>query len=102
MLLRLVQNLARKLKPSSALHELSLFLNKDGPVWLTVKSLTRNLNEEKINYAIICGLAVYQHGYERTTRDCDILLSKTVNTLLSMNKYLSECDYFLFRIMRSL
>jgi hypothetical protein len=51
---------------------------------------------------IIGGLAVYAHGYERTTRDCDILLSKTVNMFLSINKYLSEYDYFLIRITRNL
>jgi len=102
MSLNLAQNLAQKLKPNVAFRELSKFLNKDGPIWLTIKSLTHNLNDEKINYAVIGGLAVYQHGYERTTRNCDILLAKAVNTLLPINKYLSECDYFLFRIMRNL
>jgi hypothetical protein len=61
------------LKPRFALRELSLFLNKDGPVWLTIKSLSNHLKDEKIDYAVIGGLAVYTHGYERTTIDCDIL-----------------------------
>jgi len=61
------------LKPRSALRELSLFLNKDGPVWLTIKSLSNHLKDEKIDYAAIGGLAVYTQSYERTTIDCDIL-----------------------------
>ena len=71
--------LIQKFKGRSALRELSLFLNKNGPVWLTVQSLCKQLKNENIDYAVIGGLAVYIHGYERTTHDCDILLAKAVN-----------------------
>ncbi len=67
------------LKPGSAFRKLSLFLNKDGPLWLTIKSLSNHLKDEKINYAVIDGLAVHTHGYQRTTNDYSILLAKTVN-----------------------
>ena len=93
---------AQTLKPRSVLREISMLLNKDGPVWLTIKSLTSQLKNENINYAVIGGLAVYQHGYERTTPDCDILLPKVVNMFLSINQYLTNYDYFLIRIMRHL
>jgi hypothetical protein len=69
----------RNLKPISVFRELSLFLNKEGPVWLSIKSITKDLKHEKIDYAVIGGLAVYAHGYRRTTDDCDILLAKSVN-----------------------
>ncbi len=68
--------MTRNLKPISAsvFRELSRFLNKDGPVQLSIRSITKDLKEEKIDYAVIGGLAVYAHGYEKTTHDCDILL----------------------------
>ncbi|CAF3856067.1 unnamed protein product [Rotaria magnacalcarata] len=70
------KSLTQKLKSRSVFQDLSMFLNKDGPVWLTIKSLTNGLESHKVDYAIIGGLAVYAHGYERTTTGCDILLSK--------------------------
>lgn len=66
-----MSSIIRSLKPISAsvFHELSRFLNKDGPVQLSIKSITKDLKEKKIYYAVIGGLAVYAHGYERTTHD---------------------------------
>ena len=63
---------------SSPIVRLSMFHNKTGTVWLTLKNLTNEMKRENIDYAIIGGLAVYHHGYERTTTDCDFLLTKTV------------------------
>ena len=67
-----------------------MFLDKDGPVWYTIRSLAQHLKHEKINYAVIGGLAVYEHGYERTTRDCDILLSKAVSLFLSISYWMGS------------
>jgi hypothetical protein len=75
----LSKHLIQNFKLKSPLRDLSMFLNKDGPVWLTIRSLAKHLKDEKVSYAVVGGLAVYAHGYERTTRDCDILLSKAVN-----------------------
>ncbi|CAF2147006.1 unnamed protein product [Rotaria magnacalcarata] len=72
----LPKTFTQKLKSKSFIRDLSMFLNKDGPIWLTIKSLAHDLESHKVDYAIIGGLAVYAHGYERTTTDCDILLSK--------------------------
>lgn len=55
-----------------------MFHNKTGTVWLTLKNLTNEMKRENIDYVIIGGLAVYHHGYERTTTDCNFLLTKTV------------------------
>jgi len=76
----------------SRFRELSLFLNKEGPVWLSIKSITKDLKHEKIDYAVIGGLAVCTHGYQRTTHNCDILLAKSVNIFLTIRNYLSKCD----------
>ena len=76
---------------SSVLRELSRFLNKDGPVWLSIRSLAKDLKKEKIDYAVIGGLAVYTHGYERTTNHCDILLAKSVNIFLTIRNVIHFC-----------
>lgn len=59
-------------------RRLSMFLNKSGPVWATVRSLADQLRDGSINYAVIGGLAVFSQGYERTTNDIDILLARSV------------------------
>jgi hypothetical protein len=33
---------------------------------MAIKSITRDLKHEKIDYAVIGGLGVYVHGYRRT------------------------------------
>ncbi|XP_037035126.1 uncharacterized protein LOC119073639 [Bradysia coprophila] len=58
------------------LVKLSLFHDKRGPVWATLKILTDTLKRHNINYAVVGGVAVHIHGYERLTNDCDILLAK--------------------------
>jgi hypothetical protein len=80
------------MKTRSVFQELSLFLNKSGPVWMAIKSITRDLKHENIDYAVIGGLAVYAHGYRRTTHDCDILLAKSVNIFLTIQNYLFKFD----------
>lgn len=64
---------------NSPIVQLSMFHNKTGPIWLTLKKITDDLKKNKIDHTVIGGIAVYQHGYERSTRDCDLLLTKAVN-----------------------
>jgi hypothetical protein len=45
-----------------------------GQVVLTAKKMAEHLKQLGVPYAIIGGLAVYQHGYPRTTKDVDILI----------------------------
>lgn len=63
---------------NSPFVKLSIFHDKRGPVWQALKILVEELDRNKIDYAIVGGLAVYNHGYERTTNNCDVLLSKKV------------------------
>lgn len=37
--------------------------------------LVRRLNQAGITYAVVGGMAVYAHGYKRTTQDVDLLLT---------------------------
>lgn len=65
----------------SPLARLSMFHDKTGAVWLTLNRITEEMKKENIDYAIIGGLAVYHHGYERSTNDCDFLLTKSVEDI---------------------
>lgn len=76
-----------KLLSDSSLLRLSLYHNKRGPVWADFKTLTDALQKHKISYAVIGGLAVYAHGFERLTNDCDILLSKEVSDHFFISVY---------------
>lgn len=58
-----------------------MFHDNRGPVWSALKLITNQLEEDQIDYAVTGGLAVYEHSYERITGDCDILLTKAVNTM---------------------
>lgn len=48
---------------------------KEGAVFKTMRRLAKRLEEEKIPYAIIGGMALAAHGYVRMTLDVDILLT---------------------------
>lgn len=48
---------------------------KQGVVYNTLERLARRLNEEQIPYAIVGGMALNLHDYERMTRDIDILMT---------------------------
>ncbi|HJW82815.1 MAG TPA: hypothetical protein VJ754_00795 [Anaerolineae bacterium] len=52
-----------------------LFARK-GNVFESLRRLARRLEEEGIPYALIGGLALILHGYERFTRDVDIVLTR--------------------------
>lgn len=51
------------------------FFMKEGAVFKTMRRLAKRLEEEKIPYAIIGGMALAAHGYVRMTLDVDILLT---------------------------
>jgi hypothetical protein len=46
---------------------------KRGDVYETMNRLTRRLDEEHIPYAVIGGMALAAHGFERLTSDVDLL-----------------------------
>jgi hypothetical protein len=47
---------------------------RQGDVYDTLRRLARRLNEEGLNYAVIGGMAVVEHGSRRTTEDIDVLM----------------------------
>jgi hypothetical protein len=58
------------------LKEASDFYMTNGDVFTTLRNLTRRLEEEKIPYALIGGMALAAHGFIRMTQDVDILMTR--------------------------
>jgi hypothetical protein len=58
------------------LKEASNFYMSRGDVYTTLQNLTRHLDEEKIPYALVGGLALAAHGFVRMTQDVDILMTR--------------------------
>jgi hypothetical protein len=58
------------------LREADRFFMRQGPVWSSLKRLTRRLADEGIDYAVMGALALVGHGYERLTVDVDVLITR--------------------------
>ncbi len=58
------------------LREASNYYMSRGDVYTTLENLTRRLDEEKIPYALVGGLALAAHGFVRMTQDVDILMTR--------------------------
>jgi len=58
------------------LREIDLFFQKKDRVHQTMRRTAKRLERARISYAVVGGLALNAHGYERTTNDVDLLLSR--------------------------
>lgn len=58
------------------LKEASNYYMARGDVFTTLQNLTRRLEEEKIPYALVGGLALAAHGFVRMTQDVDLLMTR--------------------------
>jgi len=58
------------------LREASNYYMARGDVFTTLQNLTRRLEEEKIPYALVGGLALAAHGFVRMTQDVDVLMTR--------------------------
>lgn len=61
---------------SEILRQVDEFFMNQSPVQNTMRNLARRLAEEKIDYAVIGGMALALHGFVRPTQDVDLLMSK--------------------------
>jgi hypothetical protein len=59
----------------AAIREAASFFMRTDPVHQTLRSVTSRLRELEVPYAVVGGMALVAHGYDRTTVDVDILLS---------------------------
>lgn len=62
--------------PRWALSESSLYFDEKGAVQQTLRKITQRLNDLNIPYAVVGGLALFQHGHRRFTEDVDLLVTK--------------------------
>lgn len=53
----------------------SRFFVNEGGVYDTLRRLARAFDEERLDYAVIGGMAVVAHGYRRLTEDVDVLVT---------------------------
>lgn len=58
---------------NDTLREASEFFAKRGRIYDTLDNVTRRLDDEGIEYALVGALALVAHGYERFTIDVDLL-----------------------------
>ena len=47
---------------------------REGDVYDTLRRLARRLDEERMDYVVVGGMALVEHGYRRTTEDIDIVM----------------------------
>jgi hypothetical protein len=67
------------MSPSSlglSLYELDQFFMEQGKIFQTLQRLSKCLPENGIDYAIVGGIALFYHGYKRSTQDINVLLTK--------------------------
>ncbi len=60
---------------ANTLREASQFYAARGGVYDTLRRLTRRLNAEKMQYALVGGMALAAHGFVRMTQDVAILMT---------------------------
>jgi len=60
---------------AAALREVGRFFMKDDAVHDTLKRIADRLSEAGIAYAVIGGMALVAHGYDRTTLDVDVVVT---------------------------
>lgn len=67
--------LAPKDQELGIFRAIDMFFQGKSPVHKTLGRLLKRLNKAGIPYAVVGGMAVYAHGYERTTDDVDVLMT---------------------------
>ncbi len=60
---------------SGLISSIDEFYMKTGPVHQTLARLTQRLGAQRIDYAVIGGMALVAHGFIRPTEDIDVLLT---------------------------
>jgi hypothetical protein len=62
--------------PRLAMAEMGAFFEGESKVHRALTNIARKLDELGIPYAVAGGMALFQHGYRRTTDDVDILVTR--------------------------
>jgi len=67
---------------TKTLKEADRFFMREGVVHQTLSEFTRKLDELRIPYAVVGGMALNAHGFERFTVDVDILVTRDSNRII--------------------
>ncbi len=67
-------------------QEMSMHVDKTGPVYRTMQRISTRLDELNLPYVVVGGMALGLHGYFRGTDDVDLLVTKA--TLASIHERL--------------
>ncbi|MFQ5490987.1 MAG: hypothetical protein ACE5GE_09725, partial [Phycisphaerae bacterium] len=59
-----------------AIEQAARFFMKDDPVHKTLREIAEKLGGLGIDYAVVGGMALVAHGYDRTTADVDVLVTR--------------------------
>ncbi len=59
----------------------------------SVEAIVRALNDAQVRYLIVGGLAVIAHGYERLTRDVDLVIALERDNIIRGLRALESIDY---------
>jgi len=73
------------------LSEGSLFLEGKGIVHETLRRICKRLDELGIPYAVVGGMALFEHGFERFTKDVDLLVTR--DSLRRLHEQLEGLGY---------
>ncbi len=80
----------------SAIAHVGRFFMRDDPVHQSLREIARRLDDLGIDYAVLGGMALVAHGYDRTTADVDVLISpdglKTAHASLEGLGYVTPFD----------
>ena len=68
-----------------ALSEGSIFFEDKGAVQQAMRRIAKRLDELGVPYAIVGGMALFQHGFRRFTEDVDILVTREGLTTIHEN-----------------
>src|SRR4051812_47675678 len=61
---------------AEAIAEATRFFMKDDPVHRSLRAIASRLKDLNIPYAVVGGMSLVAHGYDRTTEDVDILIDQ--------------------------
>lgn len=76
---------------ADAVREASRFLYGEGPVQQALRKIAGRLEALRIPYAVVGGMALNAHGYNRTTSDVDVLV--TAEGLAEIHRKLEGLGY---------
>jgi hypothetical protein len=76
---------------AAAMEEVDRFFMKEGAVYKTLRNIAARLDGLAIPYAVAGGMALFRHGYRRTTEDVNIVV--TAEGLVRLHQELEGLGY---------